>query len=143
MIEYPAILCKRCDYPPCTFTIRGTLLYALSLGLGSDPTDRTELPFVFERDLTALPTMACVIGARTIKDLDLGVDYSKVVHGEQSLRLFKLVPSSGIFSSSVEVASVVDRGPGKGAIINLRRTLHDESCKELVAETMMSLFCRG
>lgn len=143
MISYPAVLSVRRDYPPCIFTVRDTLLYALSLGLGSDPMDSTELRFVFERELTALPTVACVIGAHSIKDLDLGIDYSKVVHGEQSLRLFNLIPNDGTFSSCVEVASVVDHGPGKGAIINLRRSLRDEGRNELLAETVMSLFCRG
>jgi len=143
MIEYPAILGRRRDYPPCTITVRDTLFYALSLGCGSDPTNPSELRFVIERELTALPTMACVIGAHSIKDLDLGIDYSKVVHGEQSLQLFKPVPSYGTFGCTVEVESVLDRGPEKGAIINLRRALRDGSTGEVLAQSLMTLFCRG
>jgi hypothetical protein len=41
---------------------RDTSLYALGLGLGADPLDETELSFVYERSLRALPTMAVVLG---------------------------------------------------------------------------------
>ncbi len=37
-------------------------LYALSLGFGSDPTDLTELPFVYEEGMVAVPSMASFLG---------------------------------------------------------------------------------
>ena len=40
------------------FEARDSILYALGLGCGSDPTDRDDLRFVYEDGLKALPTMA-------------------------------------------------------------------------------------
>jgi len=36
------------------YSRRDTMLYALGLGLGSDPTDEGELRFVYEKDLVTL-----------------------------------------------------------------------------------------
>ena len=44
-----------------TYTDRDTMLYALGIGLGSDPTDPRELRFVSEPRLRALPTMVAVV----------------------------------------------------------------------------------
>ncbi|MGO4834586.1 aldehyde dehydrogenase family protein, partial [Rhizobiaceae sp. 2RAB30] len=40
---------------------KDTVLYALGIGLGSDPMSRDELRFVYEPWLEALPTMAAVL----------------------------------------------------------------------------------
>ena len=39
------------------YTQRDTMLYALGVGLGCDPCDETELRFVYEKNLLALPTL--------------------------------------------------------------------------------------
>ena len=41
-------------------TRRDTILYALGVGLGADPCDASQLKFVYEQNLQALPTMAIV-----------------------------------------------------------------------------------
>ena len=42
------------NYPPkeedVVYDTRDTMLYALAIGLGFDPTDIRQLPFVYERD---------------------------------------------------------------------------------------------
>ena len=43
------------------YTKRDTMLYALSLGAGCDPSDAQALRFCYELDLQALPTMAVVL----------------------------------------------------------------------------------
>ena len=43
-------------------TRRDTILYALGVGLGSDPCDASQLRFVYEQNLQALPTMAIILG---------------------------------------------------------------------------------
>jgi len=61
-IDYAAL--KSWPFPDVEhrYTARDTMLYALGLGCGSDPTDPDELQFVFEENLRALPTMAVVLG---------------------------------------------------------------------------------
>ena len=39
-----------------TYTRRDSLLYALSIGVGQDPLDPRELPFVYEKNQRVLPT---------------------------------------------------------------------------------------
>ena len=48
------------DIPPAeqTYTSKDCMLYALGIGLGHDPMNEDELPFVYEKNLKVLPTMA-------------------------------------------------------------------------------------
>jgi len=50
------------DIPPAeqTYTSKDCMLYALGIGLGHDPMNEDELPFVYEKNLKVLPTMAAV-----------------------------------------------------------------------------------
>ena len=75
--------------------------------------------FVYERDLLPLPTLPLVLGATRIRDMDLGIDFLKVVHGEQSLVVHKLPPVAGTVVARSRVAGVLDKGVGKGAVILL------------------------
>jgi hypothetical protein len=61
-IDYAAL--KSWPFPDVEhrYTARDTMLYALGLGCGGNPTDPDELQFVFEEGLHALPTMAVVLG---------------------------------------------------------------------------------
>lgn len=45
-----------------SYGIRDTMLYALGVGAGSEPTDAAELPFVYEDGLKALPSIAVGAG---------------------------------------------------------------------------------
>ncbi|MEN9419666.1 MAG: hypothetical protein RI988_3287, partial [Pseudomonadota bacterium] len=62
------------------YSARDTMLYALGVGCGADPLDALDLPFVFERDLQALPSMATVLGSPGfwLGQPDTGVDWRKV-----------------------------------------------------------------
>lgn len=126
-----------------TFTERDAIIYALGIGIGQDPLDEGQLRFVYEKNLLAMPTMAVVLGYMKVRDLPLGINYLKAVHGEQGLRLHKPLPVAGTFVSKIKVTEVVDRGADKGAMIYLARTLTDKSSGELLATLTQSLFCRG
>lgn len=119
------------------------MLYALSLGFGADPLDPRQLQFVYEERLVTLPTLACVLGYRSIKELDLGIDYSKVVHADQSLIMHRQLPAAGSIISTCKVENVIDRGVAKGATLVLHRTLVDEATGVLLAELRMGILCRG
>ena len=84
-----------------------TLLYAQSVGLGRDPVDSRELPFVYEDGLVlqTLPSMATVL----VPDLipaDLGWNYSQVLHAEQRLTLHRPLPSAAELTISKRVIDV-------------------------------------
>jgi hypothetical protein len=86
-----------------SYTERDTMLYALSLGLGQDPLDRHALPFVYEgargTPLT-LPTMPVVLGypGFWMKDPASGIDWLRIVHGENGLTVHKPLPAAPFHS---------------------------------------------
>ena len=127
------------------YTQRDTMLYALGIGLGTDPTNETELRFVYEKDLQALPTLPVVLGypGMWLKDPATGVDWVRLVHGEQGLRLHQLLPPEGEVIGRTRVSQVIDKGPGKGALIYTERTVLDATSGELLATLTSTTFCRA
>jgi acyl dehydratase len=83
------------------------------------------LKFVYENGLIAVPTMAVVLSypGLWISDPLTGIDWLKTVHGEQSVRFHRPLPSSGAVTGLTSVSAVTDKGEGKGAIFVQRRTL--------------------
>lgn len=129
------------DPEPVRYTRSSSILYALSLGCGSDPLDPLQLRHVYEDGLIALPTQACVIGHRSIREMNLGIDYGKVVHSAQQLVLFRPIPPEGELVSEAMIEDIVDFGRDRGAVIHLLRTLGD--AEGPIAENRMEILCRG
>lgn len=127
------------------YTERDTILYALGVGLGSDPLDRRQLPFVYEQGLQALPTYPVVLGypGFWLKDPGTGVDWVKLVHGEQSLRLHRPIPTAGAVVGRTRVKAIVDKGKDKGALVVQERLVTDQATGELLATIGSVSFCRG
>jgi acyl dehydratase len=128
-----------------TYSARDTILYALGIGMGADPLDTQQLRFVYEGNLQALPTLAVVLGhpGPWPRDLETGIDYSKVVHGEQGVRLHKGLPSAGTVIGKTRVTAAIDKGPGRGALVMSERVIRDKSSGDLLATTTQALFARA
>ena len=62
-ISYPAILDLKTENQAFSWGDRETMLYALGIGMGTDPMNADELPFVYENNLKAVPTQATVAAA--------------------------------------------------------------------------------
>ncbi len=128
-----------------TYTERDVMLYALGLGLGMNPVDRAELPFVYEKDLKVLPTMCCVMGTpgMWLAEPDTGVDYFKVVHGEMGFTIHKPLPTSASLSARTRVTDIFDKGEGVGALIFQQREIVDLESGDLLATANSTTFARG
>jgi acyl dehydratase len=128
-----------------TYREKDTMLYALGLGLGYDPMDEQQLSFVYEKNLKALPTMAVVLGypGFWIKDPASGIDWVRIVHGEQSLTLHRPLPVAGTVVGRSRIRALVDKGKDKGALLVQQRALHDKASGELLATLDHVTFCRG
>ena len=89
------------------------------LGLGQDPMNEDELAFVYEKNLKALPTFALVQGYSPywLREPESGVNWTKVVHGEQGLMLHKPVAPQGTVIGKTRIVDVIDKGEGKGALV--------------------------
>ena len=59
-IDYDQLINWKIPEVEQQYTKRDTILYALGVGLGADPCDASQLKFVYEQNLQALPTMAIV-----------------------------------------------------------------------------------
>jgi len=105
---------------PFSYTDKDTMLYALSVGMGRDPLDSRELPYVFEQGvpLRTLPTLATVLVPEMFP-VGLGWDYSQILHSEQRLRLYRPLPAAADLLINKRVLDVFDRGPKLGALVLL------------------------
>ncbi len=128
-----------------TYTEKDTMLYALGVGVGHDPVDRDQLAFVYEKDLKALPTLAVVLAHPGLwsRDLDTGIDYVKLVHGEQGLTVHKPLPVAGTVIGISRITGVIDKGEGRGALVYYERKIIDKESGDLLATITQSSFCRG
>ena len=128
-----------------TYTQRDSMLYAIGLGFGCDPLDTDELRYVFENNLTAVPTMAAVLGSPGFfwQDPVLGADWVKIVHGEQDIRWLRPLPPGATVIGRNRVAGLTDKGEGKGAIAQVVRDLILEENGEKIAEVRQLTFLRG
>ena len=144
-IEYDKI--KNWPFPEVvqTYTEKDSILYALGVGYGHDPVDEAQLRFVYEKNLLAAPTMPVVLGypGFWMKDPASGIDWVKVVHGEQALRLHRPIPAAGTVIGRTRVKAVVDKGRDKGALVILERSITDKASGVLLATLDHATFCRG
>jgi acyl dehydratase len=144
-LDYDRLLAL--DLPPVeqTYTARDTMLYALGLGFGHDPMDEAQLSFIYEKDLKALPTMACVLGhsGSLMRARLPDLDWVKVVHGEQSVHLHRSLPPAATVIGKSRIVDVIDKGAGKGAILVTERVLTDKTSGETLATLTHSTFARG
>lgn len=128
-----------------TVTPASTMLYALSVGMGCDPMDTDALDFVdHHRALKAMPSMAVVLGhpGFWLANPATGVDAVRLVHGEQGIVWHAALPISGEVVGRTRVTGLVDKGPGKGALLYSEKTLSDSS-GNLLATTTSTTFLRG
>jgi len=124
---------------------RDCLVYALGIGVGMDPMDEQDLPFVDETRLKVEPTMANVLAYPGFwqRDLPLGLDWVRMVHGEQSMRIHKPLPAQASVRGVSRIVDLIDKGPGKGALIFVEREIRDMDSGELLATVCQTVFCRG
>jgi len=127
------------------YEARDTILYALGLGYGADPTDAAELPFVFERGLKAAPSISCVLchPGFWLQGPEYDVDWVKILHAEQAFRIHKPLPATGKLRGIYSVSGVEDKGAGKGALLHQEKELYDVASGDHLATVRSTLFLRG
>lgn len=142
-INYDKLMQLKREGDRFTYTDRETMLYALGIGMGRDPLDETELPFVFEdRGLKTVASMATVL-TRVPLLKDCGYDYTKVVHGEQRLTLHRPLPPQGELIANARVTEAYDKGAGKGAVIYTETTVKSAGDGQPMFTLLSNTFARG
>jgi hypothetical protein len=110
------------------YTARDAILYGLGIGYGLIPLDPDERAFVYEKHLRVPPTFAVVLGypGFWVRDPRRGIDWVRMLHSEQTLHIHKPLPSAVTVIGRSRVARIVDKGPGKGALVLIERKVADK-----------------
>jgi len=140
-MKYPEILSIQPEPSRFAYDADFTILYALGLGAGAAP---EELKFVYEKGLVALPTMAVMMAGGSGDFItEGGIDYTRIVHGEQRLSIHRPLPATGRMISQSRLLGVVDKGKEKGALLMVESSIESEDDGHSYATATMTLFCRG
>lgn len=125
------------------YTDREVMLYALGVGFGHDPLDERELPFVYEKQLRPLPTLATVLGWRTDLAGPIGIDFSRVLHSGHSLNLMRPLPAAASVVVHERVIGAFDKGPDKGALLLIEKIIRDAASGELLCSLVATILARA
>lgn len=145
-LDYPAVLNLKTEAAPFSWTDREVMLYALGIGMGSDPLNENELQFVNEayaipKRLKVVPSFAsvCVWGASPG-----AVDLNRVmlVDGERDITFHKPIPAAANVTAEARVLGVYDKGEEKGAIIQNEVVVRGGDAGK-IATIVSSTFARG
>jgi acyl dehydratase len=136
-----------------SYTERDAMLYALGIGLGADPMNKAELPFVYEgrggyqpgakSTLKTMPTMATVIAWDDSAILQSGINFVQVLHGEQRIRLTGPLPPAATILAKTRFTDIFDKGAGKGAVLLTETTITEKSSGKVLCVNTSTVFARG
>lgn len=126
-------------------TARDAILYALGIGVGSDPDDPMQLRFVYERGLQTLPTYGAVLAypGVWIAEPDTGISWKHALNGEYSVSFHRLPMIEGVAVGRLEIEEVIDKGAGRGALVYTRREVSDRETGETICVIRQTTFCRA
>lgn len=135
----------RYQFPPVEqdYSAEDAILYALALGYGSESS--AEMPFVLETEQKVVPTICNVLGhpGFWLRDVaELGIDWKKILHGEQMLRILRPIPAAGKIVARHRIAAVEDRKE-KGAVIYFEKIIELAETQEQLATARWTIFARG
>lgn len=128
-----------------SWTDQDVMLYHLGLGAGSQTTDERELRYIYERDLTVLPsfaTVACTPSLKGFREIE-GLDLSKVVvlHADQTVEVAGPIPVEAKVVHSGRLAGLVDRG--EGALATFEVETRNEDDHTLIFRNVVGFYLRG
>ena len=134
-------------FPPLHqhFDARDAILYALSLGYGTDPLNAADLKYLYEERLQAVPAVCNVLchPGFWLQEPSYGVDWKKIVHAEQAFTLHQPLPASGHFRAAHRIIGLQDNGAARGAMLHLEKTLYANDAADPLATVRSSILLRG
>ncbi|RXN28617.1 peroxisomal multifunctional enzyme type 2 [Labeo rohita] len=126
-----------------TYTHMNCILYALGVGMSTKEPDHLKFLFEGHEDFSCLPTFGVIPAQSAMMGLGsipgLNLDFTRLLHGEQYLEMFRPLPTSGTLTSQARVADVLDKGSGMVILLDV----HTYSGRELVCYNQFSVFIVG
>lgn len=130
-----------------SYDARDCALYALSIGIGRDPLDASELQFVdhCRTDHQAFPAMVLVLGYPGFWLAQPGTtaDPARLLHGEQSIQWHQPLRNAGRVIGRTHLKTVIDKGAGSHALIISERTIVDADSGQAIATLTQTHVLRG
>ncbi|XP_077146974.1 peroxisomal multifunctional enzyme type 2 [Ranitomeya variabilis] len=121
------------------------ILYALGVGMSTKEPDHLKFLFEASEDFSCLPTFGVILsqaafmGGGLASVPGLNIDFTRVLHGEQYLELYKPIPTSGEMHSEGTVADVLDKGSGAVILLDVNTYCGNE----LICYNQFSVFVVG
>lgn len=119
---------------------RETLHYALSVGLGASGADE-DLPFVYERGVRVVPSLATVLAFDDDWLAPGGIDLRTVVHGALDLTFHRALAPQGTASVAMRLVGLDDKGPGRGGLVFQESVITQGGAP--ACTVLSTLFARG
>lgn len=131
-----------------SWTSTDTLLYALGVGAGATDPTGFELEFTTENSQgvtqRVLPTFAVIAGGAVSAVRHAGeVDFTRALHGGQSIRMHGEIPVAGTVAVTDRITGIWDKGEGKHAILETTAEAVDTATGKLLFETTIAAVIRG
>lgn len=143
-IDYDRLMNWQVPVARHRITARDCILYALGIGLGSDPMDERQLRYVYEDGVCALPSMAAVLAYPGFwqREPGTGLDWVRILHSDQSIEIHQPLPVEADLIGTTRVTGLIDKGADRGALMFQERTITLADGTPLATSTITS-FCRG
>lgn len=130
-----------------TYGPKDTAFFSLSIGMGQDPMDMRQLAFTggLTDDQRIMPAIVNILGhpGFWLSDPATGVDYLKVVHGEQGFTIHAPIPAAGTIAAKTRVTGLIDKGEGRGALLYYEKQIRDTATNVHFATCRGTTFLRG
>src|SRR5262249_61060675 len=100
---------------------------------------------VFAEGLCAPLPRAVVLGRPGfwIRNEKTGVDWRKILHGEQGLTLHRPLPVAGTVIGKTRIKDIVDKGRERGALMFTERSILDKETGAQIATLTSTTVMRG
>lgn len=125
-----------------SYDLSATRLYALGAALGAHG-DACDLAYLLGNDPKVLPSQATVIAWDDRWIDQLGLDATRIVHGEQRVALHRPIPPRASGHSEVRILEALDKGPEKGAVLYVESILYEDGNRHPMATLVSTVFARG
>lgn len=143
-IDYDALMSRKFPVVTHAYIKRDAVLYALSIGIGFDPVDERQIPYVYEERLQIFPTMAAILAypGLWIREPDTGLDWEHALHSEQRVDFIKPLPPETTIKAQTRITGIVDKGENRGALIYSERTGSDAKTGDVYFKVFHTTFAR-
>lgn len=114
------------------YNFRDLIIFGLGSGAASD--GKTDLEYVYEKDLKVLPTFAAmpIVDSEVTKTIDFGFNWGGSLHWGFDVRIHQpLTKLEGKLITYVKLEGLYDRGEGKGCLAQHIGETYDENGTKL------------